>query len=93
MREGCLICGAKLLYETEDRIAECVFCGTCERTKTRCERDAYLSLQEATAFVREHFGVVMAESQIICQHSHRNSQCIGSRCPFHTVHSAGQQSG
>lgn len=47
-----------------------------------CKRDSYLSICAAVDFVREHFGVEMEKPVIICEHSARNNQCIGKRCPF-----------
>lgn len=50
-----------------------------------CKRDSYLSIRNAVAFVKEHFGVEMELSEIICQYSNNNNQCIGSRCPFSKI--------
>ena len=47
-----------------------------------CKRDSYLSLLSAIDFVKEHFGIEMVRSEIICSHSSQNNQCIGKRCPF-----------
>ena len=47
-----------------------------------CKRDSYLSILSAIDFVKEHFGVEMEKSKIVCSHMHQNNQCIGKRCPF-----------
>jgi len=47
-----------------------------------CKRDSFLSIQCAVDFVSEHFGVRMEQSEITCEYSAQNNQCIGSRCPF-----------
>lgn len=48
-----------------------------------CKRNSYLAIGEAVAFVKEHLGVEMELSPILCRHSGQNNQCIGARCPFH----------
>ena len=50
-----------------------------------CKRDSFLSIQCAVDFVSEHFGVQMEKSEITCDYSAQNNQCIGSRCPFHEI--------
>lgn len=47
-----------------------------------CKRDSFLSIRAAVDFVREHFGVEMEMSDIVCRYSSQNNQCIGRRCPF-----------
>ena len=47
-----------------------------------CKRDSYLAILSAIDFVKEHFGIEMESSEIVCIHSSKNSQCIGARCPF-----------
>lgn len=47
-----------------------------------CKRDSYLSILAAVDFVKEHFGVEMEQTEIVCVHSTQNNQCIGKRCPF-----------
>lgn len=47
-----------------------------------CKRDSFLSILSAIDFVKEHFGVAMDKSKVICTHSSQNNQCIGKRCPF-----------
>ena len=47
-----------------------------------CKRDSWLSILAAADFAREQLGVEMTPSAPRCEYSARNSQCIGSRCPF-----------
>ncbi len=47
-----------------------------------CKRDSYLAILSAIDFVKEHFGVEMERSEVVCVHSAKNNQCIGKRCPF-----------
>ena len=47
-----------------------------------CKRDFILSILGAIDFVEQHFNISMEKSQIICDYSLQNSQCIGKRCPF-----------
>lgn len=47
-----------------------------------CKRDSFLSILAAIDFVRVHFGIEMEKPAIVCGHSLKNNQCIGSRCPF-----------
>ena len=47
-----------------------------------CKRDSFLSILAAIDFVREHFGIEMEKTDILCHYSAKNSQCIGARCPF-----------
>ena len=48
-----------------------------------CKRDSFLSLLDAVEFVRENFGVKMQTHEFTCSYSHKNNQCIGTRCPFY----------
>jgi len=47
-----------------------------------CKRDSYISILSAVEFVNENFNIEMEKSEIICNHSDKNNQCIGKRCPF-----------
>ena len=47
-----------------------------------CKRDSFLSILAAVDFVKEHFGIEMEKSEIVCSFSSQNNQCIGKRCPF-----------
>ncbi len=50
-----------------------------------CKRDSYLSILSAVDFVRQHFGVEMEKTEVVCTRSRQNNQCIGKRCPFAKV--------
>ena len=50
-----------------------------------CKRDSYLSILSAVDFVKEHLGVEMEKSDIVCSRSGQNNQCIGKRCPFSRI--------
>lgn len=47
-----------------------------------CKRDSFLSIRAAADFAKEHFGVEMETSEVVCRYSAQNNQCIGRRCPF-----------
>lgn len=47
-----------------------------------CKRDAYLSIETAVTFVKEHFGITMSHNPIHCTRSNKNNQCIGTKCPY-----------
>lgn len=49
-----------------------------------CKRDSFLSIMEATDFVKTYFGIEMKKRKIQCSFSVYNNQCIGKRCPFFT---------
>ena len=42
MHEECLICGAPLVYLTQDEEMECALCHRRERSKTRCQKGHYV---------------------------------------------------
>ncbi len=48
-----------------------------------CKRDAFLTFQEAIAFVNENYDVKLEDSKIVCTYSSQNEQCIKERCPFY----------
>ena len=50
-----------------------------------CKRDSYISILSAVEFVKENFNIDMEIKNIICSHSLKNNQCIGSRCPFSKI--------
>lgn len=50
-----------------------------------CKRDSYLSILAAVDFVEEKFAIKMNKSEIVCEFSSKNNQCIGKRCPFSKV--------
>ena len=48
-----------------------------------CKRNTYLAVCQSAAFVKEQFAVDMElPEHIICEFSHRNSQCKGNSCLF-----------
>lgn len=47
-----------------------------------CKRDAFISFTEAIKFINEHYDVDLPVSEIVCEFSERNEQCIKGRCPF-----------
>ena len=47
-----------------------------------CKRNAFLSLQTAIDFVKEHYAVELPKSKITCIFSKKNQQCLGAECPF-----------
>ena len=50
-----------------------------------CKRDSYLAILAAVDFMKENFDIEMEKSKVVCHHSAKNNQCIGSRCPFAEV--------
>ncbi|MBQ4419126.1 MAG: hypothetical protein II870_05770, partial [Synergistaceae bacterium] len=50
-----------------------------------CKRDSFLSILAAVDFVKEHFGINMERTEVVCSYSAQNNQCIGKRCPFSRV--------
>jgi len=50
-----------------------------------CKRDSWLSILAAVDFVQEHLDISMKRNHPTCAHSHKNDQCISSRCPFSEV--------
>lgn len=50
----------------------------------RCKRDAFMAMQTAVSYAEARYGAHMPPCrEIICVHSPRNPQCLGSRCPYH----------
>ena len=50
-----------------------------------CKRDSWLAILAAIDFAREHLGIEMMRTVPVCDHSKKNNQCIGKRCPFAEV--------
>ncbi len=48
-----------------------------------CKRNAFLSISSGVEFVYKKYGIKMEVSEIKCEFSKFNKQCIGERCPFH----------
>ena len=54
-----------------------------------CKRDSYLALLAGVEFARENLGAAMKiddSHPVLCDHSTRNNQCLGARCPFFPQH-------
>ncbi len=47
-----------------------------------CKRDAYIAIKTIIPYIRNRYHVDMDDSDIICNFSDRNQQCIRERCPF-----------
>lgn len=47
-----------------------------------CKRDAFISMKEAVKYIFKNYEVVLDISDIKCDFSALNNQCIGERCPF-----------
>ena len=47
-----------------------------------CKRDSFIAIRQAVAFARENLGVTMDFTDVVCDYSEKNNQCIGKRCPF-----------
>lgn len=47
-----------------------------------CKRNSFLAILSAVDFVEQYFGIKMEKHEVVCDFSHKNNQCIGSRCPF-----------
>lgn len=48
-----------------------------------CKRNAFLSLTTAIHFVKETYGIELETSEIHCDFTSRNKQCLHNRCPFY----------
>lgn len=49
-----------------------------------CKRNSFTAMVAAVEFVRETLGIAMElPEQIVCEHTARNKQCLGIRCPYH----------
>ena len=48
-----------------------------------CKRNAYITLTNGAKFVNTKYGVKMEYSDIVCEYSEKNPQCIRERCPFY----------
>lgn len=47
-----------------------------------CKRNAYISISEAANFVKEYYSIEMELSDIQCDFSQMNKQCLKEKCPF-----------
>ncbi|MFA5421904.1 MAG: DUF5714 domain-containing protein [Bacilli bacterium] len=50
-----------------------------------CKRNAFLSISSGAVFVKEKYGVEMEISDIKCEFSILNKQCLLTRCPYYHV--------
>lgn len=48
-----------------------------------CKRNSFMSILTAVDYIAEITGIHMTRPEVICARFSYNSQCIGSRCPFH----------
>ncbi len=49
-----------------------------------CKRNSFTAVIAAVEFVREHLGIKMElPEKIECEHSAKNKQCLGAKCPYH----------
>ena len=48
-----------------------------------CKRNASLSLKTAIQFVKEHYDIVLEDTDEKCEFTYLNQQCIKERCPFY----------
>ena len=48
-----------------------------------CKRNAFLSMNIAVEFMKEHWNIHLPQHTIQCDFSLRNQQCLKSKCPFH----------
>ncbi len=49
-----------------------------------CKRTSFLSIIEASDFLREHFGITLPVNKSIkCEFNSLNKECIKDRCPFY----------
>ena len=48
-----------------------------------CKRNAFISLSTAVKFVKDKYNIDMELTDINCEFSIKNKQCIGLKCPFY----------
>ena len=48
-----------------------------------CKRNSYIAITQAVSYVKEHLGIEMSLSPIVCGHFQKNNQCLKERCPFY----------
>ena len=50
-----------------------------------CKRNSSLAIYQSVAFAEENFGITMElPEHFVCEFSHRNSQCRGTRCLYNS---------
>jgi hypothetical protein len=50
-----------------------------------CKRDVYLAILESIQFLKEKFNVTLDTSEVHCQFSENNKECLKSSCLFFPV--------
>lgn len=50
-----------------------------------CKRDAFAAMEQAVGYIKERYGIALPMPTIQCAFSSLNAQCIGERCPYHSV--------
>lgn len=48
-----------------------------------CKRNGFTAIDTAIDFVKEKYGIELEKSEIRCEFSSQNQQCIKERCPYH----------
>lgn len=73
-------------YKDNMELTSAAICRMSEIGGARCcKRNAFIALSCGAEFVRRKYGVPMENGDICCDFSPRNTQCIGSRCPFNKI--------
>ena len=49
-----------------------------------CKRDVYLALIDSVRFLKENFGIELESSEVQCQFTMNNKECLKSSCLFYT---------
>ncbi|WP_343208027.1 DUF5714 domain-containing protein [Anaerolentibacter hominis] len=47
-----------------------------------CKRNALISMGEAVDYINAAYHLRLEQEQVVCHFSHKNEQCIRSKCPF-----------
>jgi len=50
-----------------------------------CKRDTYLAIREAIQFLDEKTKVILESSEVYCQFSSNNKECLMHACPFYSL--------
>lgn len=83
-----LVTGATPLSKEEWKLSNLVTAKSLETIALHggprcCKRNAFLAIQTAVDFSREHFGVVMpVKKPVLCTFSPSNKECRTKECPF-----------
>lgn len=48
-----------------------------------CKRNGFTAIDTAIDFVKEKYNITLEKSEISCEFSPQNQQCIKERCPYH----------